>query len=1163
TIDPVLVYSSYLGGTDIEVGIDVAVDSSGNIFLLGQTLSAAFPTRNPYQAANAGAQDLFVVKLDPSGTRLLYATYLGGSSYEDAGELAVDPSGNVYLSGYTISSDFPLVPGSYMFEPASLRAMVVAKLAADGASLVYVARIGVPFGGPPHLAIDAAGQAYGATTTSDSVLPVLNAAQPQCAGANPLWVTCENDVYVFKLNAGGAALMYATYLGGTFVEDAYAIAVNEAGAAYVVGVTASSDFPVANAFQSAKGAGSDAFFTVISPSGSSFTSSSYLGGSDQDTGSDVAVHSDGSVVIVGNTSSPDFPLLNPAQPTGGSIFVTKLDATLQQLVFSTRVGGPTTTWESVTGVAFDSTGAVYVAGSSRSCSFLSVRPYPVLAAPHCPSDHPFVASYSSTGALRHSMQVGGESGDYAIGMALGPDKTVYVVGTTLSRAFPTVQPYQSMNATAPGNPNPYDAIVMKFAMALGVSGASPGTTRIGGGDSIDLSGLNFLSGATVQFGGAAVASTFVNPTLIRVIAPAHAAGPVSITVNNPDGESATLPNGLQYSACTFSLSLSDVTHHAGGGVGSLDLHNDEGSCSWTTSSSASWLRVSSAPSGVGNAHVTFEIDAEGPPTSPRTAALTIAGRTVTVNQTGFVLGKPGDFTGDGQADLATFRPSDGRWTLSGQPDVTFGAPGDVAVPGDYDGNQVIDRAVYRPSTGQWFIQGLATIVYGLPGDIPVPGDYNHDFVTDIAVFRPSTGRWFIRNHPAIDWGRPGDIPVPASYNQAVRNDVAVFRPSTGEWWIAGGAGPVTWGAAGDIPVPADYNGNGLADIAVFRPSNGTWYVRDQFARAYGIAGDVPIPLDYDGGGRAEVAVYRPSTGLWFIDGRGAGISIGTPGDVPAFFRLDGQLRATPDLDRDRLADVVLSQGSTWTLVRSAGGRSISPMSFGVDSDVRRIADFDGDGRSDLVLFRPDTGLWYVALSTTGYTSYSTAGPFGTTGDVTVPADFDGDGRADRAVFRPSLGRWYITHSSDNANVTMDWGMSGDTAMAEDTDGDGRADLIVFRPSTGRWYIRRSTDGGMTVRDWGQPGDIAAPADYDGDGQTDIAVFRPPTGAWWILLSSSGYTTYSNMDYGLSGDVPVPADYNGDGRAEIAVFRPSTGQFFAASSGLLFTASPGDAVVKQQ
>lgn len=185
-------------------------------------------------------------------------------------------------------------------------------------------------------------------------------------------------------------------------------------------------------------------------------------------------------------------------------------------------------------------------------------------------------------------------------------------------------------------------------------------------------------------------------------------------------------------------------------------------------------------------------------------------------------------------------------------------------------------------------------------------------------------------------------------------------------------------------------------------------------------------------------------------------------------------------------------------------------------------DFDGDGRSDTVVFRPFDGMWH----TLGRNSIA----WGGVGDVPVPRDYSGDATIDVAVFRPATGIWYIRGATVDEDVAVPWGGDGDIPVPADYFGDGAADIAVFRPSTGRWYIR----GAAAAVTWGGAGDIPVPGDYDGDGVTEIAVFRPSTGVWYIRGATATVT------WGGVGDIPVQGDYDGDGIAEIAVFRPSTG-----------------------
>lgn len=210
------------------------------------------------------------------------------------------------------------------------------------------------------------------------------------------------------------------------------------------------------------------------------------------------------------------------------------------------------------------------------------------------------------------------------------------------------------------------------------------------------------------------------------------------------------------------------------------------------------------------------------------------------------------------------------------------------------------------------------------------------------------------------------------------------------------------------------------------------------------------------------------------------------------------------------------------------------------NDVRRSrADFDGDGKTDLSVFRPGEGNWYLQRSTAGFTAIN----FGNSTDVLTPGDFDGDGRTDIAVWRPSTGTWYRFNSGNGAFVAVQFGASGDVPQAGDFDGDGMDDTAVFRPSNGVWYRLDSGSGAFIATQFGQSGDLPVAGDYDGDGRDDIAVYR--AGIWYRLNSSNG--AFIATAFGLASDSPTPADYDGDNREDICVFRPSDGNWYRLNS----------------
>lgn len=250
-----------------------------------------------------------------------------------------------------------------------------------------------------------------------------------------------------------------------------------------------------------------------------------------------------------------------------------------------------------------------------------------------------------------------------------------------------------------------------------------------------------------------------------------------------------------------------------------------------------------------------------------------------------------------------------------------------------------------------------------------------------------------------------------------------------------------------------------------------------------------------------------------------------------------QRRTLFDFDGDGRSDISVFRPSdrVWYLNRSTDGFTANQ--FGLSTDKIMPADYDGDGTTDIAVYR--SGTWHLQRSTLGYTGVA----FGLPSDIPQPADFDGDGQAELAVFRPSNGTWYVLNLVNDQLNSFSFGISTDKPVAGDYDGDGKADYGVYR--NGTWYLQRSSQGFQGIV-FGVAADKPVVGDYDGDGKTDVAVFRPSDGTWHLLRSQSGFT---GVQFGISTDVLAPADYDGDGKTDIAVFRDGIWYIQQSSNGL--------------
>ncbi len=443
-IDPVLTYSTYLGGLERDCALDVAADDSGYAYVTGLTNSSNFPILNPYQSSDSGGTDVFVSKLSKEGSSLVYSTYIGGNGHENAHGIAVDDSGCSFITGYTSSTNFPTV-NPFQTDKGGWDTFV-AKLSNTGNELVYSTYLGggySDFG--RDIDIDSVGCAYVTGETFSSDFPAVN----------PIYsYKGQWDIFITKVEKAGNALVYSTCLGGTGLDEAGGISVDNIGCVYITGFTQSTDFPCVNAYQSSyQGGVYDAIVAKISDAGSNLVFATYLGGDSADVAWDIKVDRTGYAYVTGETKSTNFPVFNSYQIAigGWDAFVTKFSSTGSTPIYSTYLGGSANDYGY--GIDVDGIGRACVIGYTASSDFPTVMPYQIFQG----DTDVFVTKLSQGGdSLIYSTYLGGAGNDFSYGGIFADSSgSVYVAGETNSEIFPTVTPYQMHQGG-------YDAFVAKL-----------------------------------------------------------------------------------------------------------------------------------------------------------------------------------------------------------------------------------------------------------------------------------------------------------------------------------------------------------------------------------------------------------------------------------------------------------------------------------------------------------------------------------------------------------------------------------------------------------------------------------------------------------------------------------------------------------------------------
>jgi hypothetical protein len=470
-IDPVLAYSTYLGGSGGQDRANaIAVDNDGNAYVAGVTNSPDFPTVKPLQGTLSpqAFTIAFVSKINAEGSAFVYSTYLGGNGVDGATGIAVDTSGNAYVTGYAADAEFPTVNPLQGTDHSPSYNAFISKVSADGSSLLFSTYLG---GSGQNgdlaecIALDTDGNAYIAGYTESSDFPTLHPLQSSLKG--------RANAFLSKIKADGSALMYSTFLGGTNVDEAFAIATDASGNAYVAGQTLSTDFPTVKALEGTLLSSSgDGLVSKINASGSALVYSTYLGGSAAtdpyygDHADGIAVDSGGDAYVTGTTLSADFPLVKPLLSTlvgEESAFVSRIKSDGSAFVYSTYLGG----YNYGYAIAADSKQNAYVGGQTYCLTLPMINPVQSCTENEIQSlAYAFISRINADGsAITFSTPLGGGS-DYAFGVALDPSGDVYLAGLTESSTFPTVGAIEKILLGV------QDGFVAKIHLTLGATGTT-------------------------------------------------------------------------------------------------------------------------------------------------------------------------------------------------------------------------------------------------------------------------------------------------------------------------------------------------------------------------------------------------------------------------------------------------------------------------------------------------------------------------------------------------------------------------------------------------------------------------------------------------------------------------------------------------------------------
>jgi hypothetical protein len=1196
-----LVYGTFLGGGLQSDRINsIAIDAAGSIYATGQTQNTAFPTTaGAFDQTYNGGEDAFVTKFNPAGTALVYSTFLGGTAKDQAFGIALGTDNSAFVAGETLSSaTFPL-KNSINGTNGSI---FVTHLNTDATALVYSSLLGV--GGAYDIAVDGADGAY-ITGHTTSVVVTPNSFQPMKGEATS--TSSNKDAFVIKLVPTNENLQ--TYnISGTVTDP------TQYGNYQPIVVTVTGTVQRSIILPYGSGNGVIPYFFGSLPAGGNYTVTARKMGFEvlpesvtfnnlganqfadftvQDNQKPVGVvtspahgttfNAPATINITATASDPDGDAITKvdfvaySSETGSINLGT--DATAPYEFSWTNV--PVGTWALYAyptdslGLRGDSTPVVHVFVVDPTGANVSITA-PTDGQVFTEGEYvPFAVNVSSSVTR---VEIRDQNNNLITGMSNGTWTTQWragVVGNyTLTATAFTQTNQQATSAPVNITVNPInhrisgrirDSVTNNGIAGVTLNLTSPTNANITAQTTTDSSGYYLFTGlGTTPNDGVIITPSLSNYTFdppTRNIAYLGyiewASQNFTATAQTQISVALTSPTNGQIFTAPATINLAANASSGAGAISKVEFlrRNLNGSTVVLATDTTAPFEHQLTDVGVGNyTYLARATDSTNAVAETNDTSVTVKLATVSLsgritNQAGngvqgvevYVAGGyawsvPTDSNGN---FTFTNLPGGSNYYITPQPanTITF-TPVSRSFTNVINNITGIDFVASNPnqSPSPQFVSPTNGAVYSMSQAIPL-----HVLAND-----PDNNV----THFSVIANNGSSAPTIA---QTTRNEInTLWQPAApGNYTLTavvrdGGPVQTTTSISITVTPPAPVS---LSGRIVDRNSIGIEGVTIEL-KDYPQEAAVVGTATTDASGNYTIANI-PTFATYIL--RAAKQDYTFSPQYRYYFNLSnsrtdadftGTLQVQPsDFDGDGISDVAVWRPSNgvWH-VQSSGDNSYNSLQFGGADfgDVAAPGNYDGDKKTDYAVYR--SGIWYIRQSSNAQVRST---QFGLAGDKPVAGDYDGDGKTDLAVWRPSDHVWYIWRSSDGGYDFRQFGLDGDMPLAGDYDGDGKTDICIWRPSNGVWYVQQSSDGGYRAYQFGTSGDVPLVGDFDGDKRADYTIFRPSTGVWYVNLSSNG--EFKILQWGVSTDIPVPGDFDRDGKTDFGVFRPAEGNWYVFKS----------------